>query len=408
MGSESRWSRAGAAGGRPPIVVRLRVAWRGLAGAAAVAALLTLGGCAEMRYYAQAVEGHLQVVRAARPVDAVLDDAATPAPLRAQLVLAQEIRAFAVQALRLPDNTSYRRYADLGRSHVVWNVVAAPPFALTPRQWCPPFLGCMSYRGFFAEAPAREWAQALQRDGWETSVYGVPAYSTLGWTEWLGGDPLLNTFIHYPEAELARMVFHELAHQLIYVGGDTAFNEAFATAVERIGARQWLARRAAAGTIGPAAGAAPPAAEPQALARQDARRQQFRALAGAVRAQLTLVFEGVADPMQGDPVRAARKAAVLRTLHEDYAALKARIGGPAREWSGYDAWIERVNTASLAAQGTYEDLAPAFEALFAREASHGAEAWPRFYDAVRALGALPRAERHAALRALMPPAPAAP
>lgn len=381
----------------PPGALRFA---RAVATAMGVVLCSALAGCADLRYYAQAVGGHLQLVQAARPVAAVLADPASSDALRRQLALAQEMRQFAVEQLKLPDNSSYRRYADLGRSHVVWNVVAAPPFSLTPKAWCPPLLGCVTYRGYFAEAPAREWAMNLQAEGFETTVYGVPAYSTLGWTNWMGGDPLLNTFITYPEEDLARLVFHELAHQLVYVAGDTAFNEAFATAVERIGARQWQQARAK--------GEKPAlASRSAAMERAQQRRQAFRALASTTRSELAAVFDGVADPMAGDAGRAEQKAAVMRAFRARYAGMKERLGGDPREWAGYDAWVERANNATLAAQATYEDLTPAFEALYARSVQDsggigGAAGWLRFYDAVRALAALPAGQRRAALLADKP------
>jgi predicted aminopeptidase len=215
-------------------------AWRCLLLAGA---LLTLAGCADTRYYWQSVSGHVALMQAARPVDDWLRDPQTPPALRERLALSQRIRSFAVTELALPDNASYRRFADLQRRAVVWNVVAAPEYSLTLQTWCFPVLGCVGYRGYFSEAEARAQAAQLQAQGLEVTVYGVPAYSTLGWMNWAGGDPLLNTFIHYPEGELARIVFHELAHQVLYVPDDTTFNESFATAVEQLGGSA-LARHA--------------------------------------------------------------------------------------------------------------------------------------------------------------------
>ncbi len=181
-----------------------------LAGLLLAAALMS--GCAQLGYYWQSARGHLELMSAARPVDRWLSDPATPPALRERLALAQRMRDFSVTELKLPDNASYKRYADLGRRAVVWNVVATPEFSLELKTWCFPVAGCVGYRGYFSEADARAQAQALREQGWETGVYGVPAYSTLGWSNWLGGDPLLNTFIAYPEGELARLLFHELAH----------------------------------------------------------------------------------------------------------------------------------------------------------------------------------------------------
>ena len=175
----------------------------------------------------------------ARPVSELLADPDIDSGLRTRLQQAQQIRSFASRELGLPENDSYTRYADLGRPYVVWNVFAAPPLSLRLRKWCFPVAGCVSYRGFFDQAAAERFAQRMRDEGYEAFVGGVPAYSTLGWF----ADPLLNTFVGQHEVEVARLVFHELAHQRVYLGGDSTFNESFATAVERIGVGRWLAAR---------------------------------------------------------------------------------------------------------------------------------------------------------------------
>ena len=333
---------------------------------------LLLGGCADTRYYGQSVTGHFQLMRAARPIDDWLADGTTPAALKQRLRLAQDIRRFAVTDLHLPDNASYRRYADLQRRHVVWNVVAAPEFSLTLKTWCFPVAGCVGYRGYFSESEAQAEAQALRAQGLEVSVYGVPAYSTLGWMNWLGGDPLLNTFLHYPEGEVARLVFHELSHQVLYVPDDTDFNESFATAVERLGGALWLQHRAS------------PVARSN-YAAFDARRQQFRALTRATRAQLASIYKSNVPQAPMDKAQLAIKLDAMRDFREAYAALKTSWGG----YSGYDAWVAQANNASFGAQAAYDELVPGFEALFAREGRD----WPRFYDAVKQLSKRSRDER---------------
>ena len=207
----------------------------GLLPSAAAALLLT--GCETLSYYAQAVGGHMELMARVQPVEGLLADPATPQPLRERLALARTIREYAVKELGLPDNGSYRGYADLGRRYAVWNVVAAPEFSLEPLQSCFPVAGCVSYRGFFARDDAERHAARLKAEGHDVYLYGVPAYSTLGRFD----DPLLSTFIRYPDAELARLIFHELTHQVAYVKDDTTFNESFAVAVEREGVRRWLA-----------------------------------------------------------------------------------------------------------------------------------------------------------------------
>lgn len=339
-----------------------------------------LAGCAGpttgVGYYWQSVSGHLQLMQAARPVQDWIDDPQTPAPLKDRLALAQRIRHFASAELALPDNASYHRYADLKRRAAVYNVVAAPEFSLTLQTWCFPVAGCVGYRGYYAEANAQTFAASLP-DNLEVTVYPVPAYSTLGWMNWAGGDPLLNTFIGYPEGELARLVFHELAHQVLYVKDDTPFNESFATAVERLGGQRWLAQAGESAR--------------NEYERFDSRRRSFRALTGATRQKLQNLY---AEPGLDIPVRRARKAAVMNEFRRDYEALKLSWGG----FAGYDGWVERANNASFGAQAAYDQWVPAFEKLFEMQGRD----FTRFYDAVRALAREPATERRAALQALLP------
>ncbi len=346
--------------------------------ATAMAAIAALGlsGCTSAGYYWQSVSGHLQMMNAARPVSDWLGDAQTPGQLKARLALSQRIRSFAASELKLSDNASYRRYADLQRRAVVWNVVAAPELSLTLKTWCFPVAGCVGYRGYFDEAEARAEAARLQAEGLEVGVFGVPAYSTLGWLNWAGGDPLLNTFIAYPEGELARLIFHELAHQVVYAQDDTMFNESFATAVERLGGQRWLATQA-----GPAARAE--------YAAFDSRRKQFQALVLATRHRLTRIYDLNWAPAPARAAQIAMKNIAISDFKQQYAELKTAWGG----YAGYDPWVARANNASFGAQAAYDELVPGFEALFEREERD----WPRFYDAVKRLANLPKTERHNAL-----------
>ena len=338
---------------------------------------LLLSGCSatlDPAYYWQSVSGHLHMVRAARPVDDWLADTQASDALRLKLRQAQQLRRFAVTELGLPDNASYTRYADLKRRAAVWNVVAAPNDALQLKQWCFLALGCVGYRGYFDEAEARAFADTVRQaePALEVGVYPVPAYSTLGWTNWMGGDPLLSTFIGYPEGELARLIFHELAHQVVYVRDDTVFNESFATAVERLGGARWQATASEAARTD--------------YARFDERRQQFRALARQTRDALRAAY-ALPDRTQ----RLTAKHAAMAGFRSGYDALKVHWNG----FAGYDAWALQANNALFAAQAAYDELVPAFEALFEREGRDFA----RFYDAVRALARLPKDERRSALLA---------
>lgn len=330
----------------------------------ALAAAL-LAGCGQVSYLAQSAQGHLALMQAARPIPDWLADPATPAALRERLARAQVMRDFAVRELHLPDNDSYRRYADLGRSAAVWNAVAAPELSLELVRSCFPIVGCIGYRGYYSEAAAQAEGARLAGEGYEISVYPVPAYSTLGYANWLGGDPLLNTFALGSEDELARLMFHELAHQVAYAAGDTAFNESFATTVERLGLARW---RAAQGQ------------PPTALA-QDARRLELRALLLRTREALRLLYTSNASEAD----KRTGKARLMAALHSDYAALKAQWGG----WAGWDAYVARQNNATLALQGAYDDQVPAFEALFAREGRD----FGRFYAEVKRLAEGQQEER---------------
>ncbi|MGA0570286.1 aminopeptidase [Variovorax sp. VNK109] len=352
--------------------------WLVAASAAGMVILaFSLSGCANLGYYWQSASGHMKLMNAARPVPEWLADSTTPEALKARLALSQRIRDFAVNELHLPDNPSYRRYADLHRSAAVWNVVAAPPYSLTLKTWCFPVTGCVGYRGYFDQAAAQAEADALRAEGMESSVYGVPAYSTLGWLNWLGGDPLLNTFIGYPEGELARLIFHELAHQVVYAKDDTMFNESFATAVERLGGQMWLGTRASD-------------AARREYEQFDTRRKTFRGLLLDTRRQLQSVY---GDESASTQDKEARKQRAMEDFRARYARIKQGWDG----FAGYDPFVARTNNATLGAQAVYDELVPGFEALFEREGRN----WPRFYDAVKKLAELPRAERHERLTAPM-------
>lgn len=352
----------------------------GLAGVAGVAlvASLSLSGCANLGYYWQSVTGHLKLVTAARPIDEWLQEPQTPQRVRDKLALAKRIRAYASSELKLPDNRSYHRYADLHRSAAVWNVTAAPAYSLELKTWCFPVTGCVGYRGYYDEAAARSEAAQLRQQGWEAGAYPVTAYSTLGYLDWMGGDPLLNTFIVYPEGELARIIFHELAHQVVYAKNDTMFNESFATAVERLGGVRWMETQA-------------DEAARREYAAFDARRRQFRELSRATRRQLEAVYE---EPGVAPDVKEQRKREVMERFRAEYAQMKARSTDDPARWRGYDRWVAQANNAFFGAQAAYDELVPGFEALFRREGGD----WQRFYDAVRQLAALPKEERHRQLK----------
>jgi len=362
---------------------RLRSAGGGLRLAAAAGLLLlaqAIGGCSSLQdgpgYYLQSMLGHLDMIRRAKPVDAVIADDSTDPALRKRLEQARAMRVFASQSLGLPDNASYTRYADLQRPYALWNVFAAPELSMTLQQWCFPVAGCVSYRGYYDRVDAERFAKALDQQRLEVSVGGVPAYSTLGWFD----DPLLSTFVQYPEGELARLIFHELAHQVVYVPGDTTFNESFASAVEEIGVEQWFAQRR------------DPAAA-QAFRQYDERRRKFQELLIRHKTALAAVYS---QPVSDEEKRLGKQR-VFDALLADYQQLKGAWGGN----TAYDRWFTQpVNNARLAAVGAYSDLVPAFRVLFDRANGD----FTQFYASVRQLAALDKPLRDARLASLAPPA----
>ena len=334
--------------------------------------VLILSGCTELGYYRQAAAGQWALLRACRPVSAVLADPTTSSELRQRLETAQSLRAFASTELALPDHGSYQRYADLGRPWVVQNVFAAPELSLEPRRWCFPLIGCLSYRGYFDAKAAQRLAKKLRANGDDVYVADISAYSTLGWFD----DPLLSTFIDWPIGRLADLIFHELAHQRLYVAGDTEFNEAFATAMGRLGAERWLAQH---GT----------AYEREEYAVDLHRREQFLQLTADTREQLAAVYASSHDVA----TKRAEKRAILARLYQRYRELKRDWGG----YAGYDRWFDQdLNNAKLAGVATYYQQVPAFLALFEQEGRDFAA----FQRAAAMIGELPPSERATRLHAL--------
>ncbi len=349
----------------------------GAARAALTGALcLLLGGC----YLMQAASGEYRLLKARVPLDSVISDPHTPPALRVRLTEVRAAREFASQQLGLPDNRSYRSYADIGRPFVVWNVVAAPEFSLQPKRWCFPVAGCVAYRGYFHERRARELALELEARGFDVVVEGVPAYSTLG----RFADPVISSMLRYDDDELAATIFHELAHQLIYVKNDSEFNEAFATTVEEEGLARWLEHQGAAERI-------------ERFRTEQQRETALLALLRPARARLAALYEtgaAVAELRE-------RKRQILAALAADIGALERRQGV---HYPVYDEWIATgLNNAQLAAVATYYDCVPGFKRLLAA----GNGELPRFYAAVRELAREGRAARHAQLCGAATPAPSA-
>jgi predicted aminopeptidase len=329
-----------------------------------LASCLALQACGTL-YVAQAAKGQLQLLSARKPIDRVLASPRTPADLKARLESVKAAREFAWRELGLPNNKSYTTYADLKRDYVVWTVTATPEFSVDPHEWCFPVVGCVAYRGYFKEKRARRFAARWHARGFDTMVDGTPAYSTLG----KFNDPILNTMMSYGDDELASILFHELSHQLVYIQDDTAFNEAFAVAVEQEGLARWLKARGR---------------EPDLVRYRKRRERQAESL-GVIRRYRAELKALYASGVAVDVMR-SRKASVFARLVEELEALDRRYSvksGIVEDLQG------QPNNARLASLATYYDCVPGFERMLA-ENDHDL---PRFYAAVRELAKLPRPER---------------
>jgi len=354
---------------RPAFAIKR--SWRWLAAAVlALAIVPVLAACSGIGYYAHLARGQYALLAARRPIVDVVADPATPAALRGRLEQAQAARAFASDVLQLPRNGSYTNYADLHRSYVVKNVFAAPEFSLVPVEHCFPIAGCVAYRGYYDVARAEAEAQRLKAKGYEVYIGNVPAYSTLGWFD----DPVLNTMLQWDDDELAGTIFHELGHQRLYVKGDTAFNESFATFIEQQGLRQWRAARGL------------PPGDSQSSQRSDA----FTALILSARTRLQQLYASGEAP---DAMRRDKQAEIER-LRGDYRTLR---DGPWHGYSGYDAWMNaEINNAKLLPFGLYHQWLPSFAALFAQAGGD----WRAFYAAAKTVADLTPAARQQRLQAL--------
>ena len=339
-----------------------------------------LASCSTVSYYSQAAQGQLELISDSRPIDDWIADNGTSTKLRHRLETARQIRRFAVSELSLPDNDSYKNYTALKRPYVLWNVVATPELSLHPLSWCFPVAGCVDYRGYYSKAAAETYAKALRADGDDVEIGGVAAYSTLGWFN----DPLISTFINYPDGELARMIFHELAHQVVYAPGDSQFNESFASTVEEVGVERWMDRFG----------------NPQlrdAYACYKNRKKDFLALLMKVRMALERNYDTAG---RSDDQKRVIKARLFQELKDEYQVMKGNWGG----YAGYDRFFEQpLSNAHLASIATYEDFVPAFRALLQKEGS-----FPRFYREVKRLSELSRDDRHRILKAMSAPTPGAP
>ncbi|MFC1773434.1 aminopeptidase [Pseudomonadota bacterium] len=336
------------------------------------AALLLLSGCSQIRYYQQSAGGQLDIIDRRTPIEELLEDKTRDPQLRARLQRVAEFRSFAIEQLRLPETGSYTVYADLERDYVVKSLFAAPEFSVQLHQWCYPVVGCASYRGYFDTELLASDEELFRTQGFDTYIALVPAYSTLGWFD----DPVLNTVIEWPDPQLAGLVFHELAHQKLYVEGDTVFNESFATAVEQAGVELWLAEQG----------------NRELLSRYQVRRARQRKVVELIQQIRSELDELYRQDMNRDAMRHAKQQQ-LEMAQKRYRALRGK-------WEndpGYDDWFAgEMNNARLGSVSAYHACVDAFLTLLGEEKHN----FDKFYQRAAIIGALAppaRRERMACL-----------
>ena len=291
------------------------------------------------------------------PIDDLIQNPETDEERRALLQALVEIRRYASARLALPDNDSYTSFVELNDEAVVWNVVATPEFSMQPTTWCFPIAGCVSYRGYYKNEAAEKYAAKLrsgQKQVSDVAVSGASAYSTLGWFD----DPVYSSMLRHGDIVLAEVIFHELAHQVLYVKNDSSFNEAFATTVAMFGVRRWLAESA-----------------PERLPLYELhlqRREGFNRLLDETSNALTTLYNSDKSAIE----KAQSKREIYAQLQVAYQTLKATWDG----YSGYDKWFDRdLNNGHLALVSTYWKRVPALAQIM--EACDGD--FQRFYDLMK-------------------------
>ncbi len=336
---------------------------------AALCVAIILSGCQTIRYYGQAVHGQCRILKNRKPIEQLILDEKISEQLKKKLQLVLDIRKFAIDELSLPANKHYLTYVELDQPYVVWNVFAAPEFSLEPKKWCYPVIGCAVYRGYFFEQDAEDCADRLRKQGYDVYVGGVTAYSTLGWFD----DSVLSTFIHRSNTGLASLLFHELAHQVLYVSGDTTFNESFAVTVEQEAIHRWMDAKGNSNAY-----------SDYLLGHE--RNQQFVHLVLKYRDALEILY--AKDLTKSDKRQA--KTSFFENLKKDYKQLKEEWGG----YAGYDGWFDRdLNNAHLITVSTYHDLVPEFKKLLQSTGNN----FERFYTRCKELSKKSKSERRETL-----------
>lgn len=335
--------------------------------------MMTSNSCSTLSYYRQSITGHFDILIKSRPIEAMLKNNDLTAELRKKLLQSIKIRKYASDVLFLPANDSYSSYVDLDRKYVLWNIVATPEFSLEPLKWCYLIVGCLTYRGYFSKDDATMYAEQLKSKGYDVHVAGVTAYSTLGWFD----DPVINTMLQYDFTFLAKVIYHELAHQLIYFADDTEFNEAFADTVAEHGVRRWLTDENLNKEV-------------EDFEQSLLREKQFNQLVLKYKVKLENLYQS----SQAKNLLLFKKETIFRDMKSDYEKLRI-------SWNGHDdykTWFDsELNNAKLALVLTYKDLVPEFFEILNRENFN----LEHFYQAISQLENCNKTERRQYLRSYL-------
>lgn len=279
-------------------------------------------------YYGHLLVGQTRLLWASRPIDAVLEDAATSDALRAKLQLVRAATRFADE-LGLDVGGQYTSYLPWPGDRVVTTVVATRPAELEPAGFSFPFLGTLPYKGFFEPDAATKEASALRAKGLDVCVSAVPAYSTLGWLD----DPITQPMLQTSDGRIVETIVHELVHATVYAKNEPEFNESVAT---------FIGQEAAVAFFDEAQGA-----EAERARVSDARLVA-RTL-GEFRRDVVAFY----DRAPASETSAAERAAMEARIRSRLAALPLEAVDD--EAAAQMAARVRLNDACLALRGTYTD-----------------------------------------------------
>jgi len=331
--------------------------------------LLLLNACSDFGYYWHTSTGHIALMNQRVYIDNILEDPDLDPKFRERLLLVKAIRVFSVETLALPESGSYNNYVQLDRAYALQNLFAAAEFSTDLYLWCYPIVGCAGYRGYYDAEMLASYVEQLKAQNFDTYVGNVPAYSTLGWFD----DPVLSSFIYWPDYRLAGLLFHELSHQRIYIKNDTQFNESLAVAVQQAGTELWL--------------------KTSQHGQQLEEYRRWIEYQGEVITLIKETRETLAELYRSDDDEVSmreQKQLILAGSRDNYAALALRLNYR----DGFANWFAgNLNNARLGSVSAYHAQTPAFLAILKAQ-NYDFEA---FFKTVESISKLDKSARDGCL-----------